>query len=287
MTLSHLSVLKSSGVSFHTLVLLICSFYSHGHFRVGHILYDSNIIDDRMIVEIQSNCAGTISWLTTHIIEPFSLPWESDQNTDHILQLIFIDSIRDIDEVPELLTFYRLFVFFSADLSDMPPKSVISKMSKTIQLNHTPIIIYNQINGLMWITRLSDSATSSELTSDWINDNFIQFHSNQKNEIDKQNWFRSVFDVYERNWLISITYNYVLPRRSVDRNRQKFHEVWNGDNLFGNFFVSNLNGSYINRTQIYFENSKLCIEIQIIHHKHRQFYKELMIDYDRIDGDTL
>lgn len=80
------------------------------------------MFNGRLIGETRAICPNQVSWLTTDVTRLSSIPWQPNDRTDHILQLIFFDPkhlAREIHDFKEYFTFYRIFVFYSNNEEDM------------------------------------------------------------------------------------------------------------------------------------------------------------------------
>lgn len=116
------NLLTAKILKLQNLAFLICHLLADGHFRSGHILYDSNVFDGRLIDEIRTTCPHQVPWLTTDVTRLSSTPWQPNDRTDHILRLIIFDPkhlAREIHDFKEYFTFYRIFVFYSDNEQDM------------------------------------------------------------------------------------------------------------------------------------------------------------------------
>lgn len=281
MTVFNFSTTNILRESFFNLAIFICQLFSDGRFQSGHILYDPKIFNNRLITEIQLTCPQSIPWQITDITRPFSQSWQPNQDTDRILQLIFFNSAnvpQDIDDISGIYTFYRVFIFFTVNRANLRDQITILNDSIIVQNDNFPIVGYNSLNGLMWIQRSLDDPSAVEEVEIGLKDNnrFIQVNNSL---------FDFDFDEIRKKWIIMIKYGVGMPCHFCKENHM--YEIWNANQLFAKFFISNLNGSYINRTIYYFENSTTIWEHEIIHHKKRTIYEELCAGQNQVEIDGL
>lgn len=75
----------------HNLAMFICHLFIDGNFRYCHILYDPKVFDNQLTNQIDSICLVQIPWLTSDITQGSLSPWQANERTDPVLQLIFFD----------------------------------------------------------------------------------------------------------------------------------------------------------------------------------------------------
>lgn len=256
--------------NFHNLALFICHLFIDGHFRFGHILYDPNVFDYRLSNEIDSVCAVHIPWLTTDITQPSSLPWNSTDRTDHILQLIFFDPKyvpEQFHQTKNHLTFYRIFVFSSVDSKDSDTEngiSVVGNLSSKFKSNSL-IVEYSWENG-----SLNIHWTSERMDKNLI---LVETEQNKSTDTEYEQIFERTFGEYDRKELIIINTSCIVHDEHIS-NKLDVAEMYTS-----NYFSSTLNASYIkmrcwnpsNSTNTYFNQS--VVQIQ------RKYYKELSFEY--------
>ena len=99
---------------FYNLTLFICQLFGDGHFRVGHVMHDTQVFDNNFITQTEAICPYQIPW---QMMDIDKTPVPSDKQhepTDHILQMIFLSPNKlaaDIDRFHEHFTMYRVFIF--------------------------------------------------------------------------------------------------------------------------------------------------------------------------------
>lgn len=138
--------LSDSQPNFLNLSLLICHLFAGGNFRMAHILYHHEAVDDRFLYGIDSACSTQIPEMTTDISAPeiFEPDHTEDQQTDYILQIIFLSRDKMAENMKRIkgsLPFYRIFVFsFSQDRDDQKwmddIESIKDKNSSSLLLIH-------------------------------------------------------------------------------------------------------------------------------------------------------
>lgn len=145
------SLLAPNIYNYYNLALFICHLFIDGQFRTGHILYDPIQLDDRLIAEVDRICPHSIPWVTTEVNRDFSLPWNSNNQTDHILQLIFIDPNHlpeNIDDLKYLFAYYNLYIIQSTnEINPKNPSATILKLSAHIDYRspHQYWILFQQM----------------------------------------------------------------------------------------------------------------------------------------------
>lgn len=270
----------SSG-SFYNLAVFICHLFSDGRFQSGNILYDPTIFDTTLISEIQLKCPQSISWQITDITRPFPQLWQPNQDTDRILQLVFFNPAkipRDVDDITEIYTFYRVFVFFTVNRTTLRNQITILNDFTVVQNYNFLIVGYYRLNGSIWIHRSLNDPSEEEEVEIGSKDGYSFIQKNNK-------LFDPVFGGKQGSWLAMIKYGVGFPCHSC-REKQIF-SIWNSNQFLAKFFISNLNGSYVNRTYYYYENSTMTWEHEIILHKNRKIYEELNADQNQVDSEAM
>lgn len=263
MTLS--SHLAPNIPNYYNLALFICQLFIDGNFRTAHILHNPGTFDDQLIIETASICSHPIPWLTTDITQPASLAWTPNDRTDHILQLIFLDS----DRLPETsnhykgyLTVYHLFVFQSSD--EMHLRAQLTAMKNIETVNFGSMVLHQNL-------------ADDSIHVHWIRNNGIKILYPQ--DQPTENIFDSTFGKYEETWLIAIKNTYEYPCE-YDENIGKMLYTRDGEPFAANFLQRQLNGAFAYESMSSCKNSKLSSNRswanRIVHHKHRRFYKELL-----------
>lgn len=290
MTVSNLLAPNISGSShFYNLAFFICQLFTDGRFQTGHIIFDPNVLSNQMITEIQSNCPRSIPWLTTDVTKPIPSLWQPDQNTDHILQLIFVnpEQLANINDPGGLLlTLYRAFVMCSANQNDVNSRIAMLKKSKMVQRSSL-ILHYNPLDGSMWIHRSRNNGLFDDDTGVCLIDDApsTQPREDKSGRCERKNLFDVTFGEHDRTWLITISYTEVHPMKETYDER-KLYEIWNGFQFIANLYISNLNAFYINRTEYRVGKAISSVNHQIVRHNYHKFYKELTTDYNEISNET-
>lgn len=291
MTISNLLIPNISNVSsFHQLTIFICHLFIDGHFRTAHILYDPNAFDGQLINDIYSNCPASIPWLITDVTKPFSTSWQPNENTDHILQLIFIDPNylpEDIDSLREIFTYYQIIIVSSAVGSNMMDQAAVSNQFKTNRTNVPLILIQNPVNDLMLIQRSSTSNETAEVCSN-VNAmlSYGRIEANHRMcDNKRKNMFDLTFGANEKMWFLTVSYPVAY---SPNQNIIRIDEVWQGMPFVANLYVSILNASYINRTSIKYGGiGHDSHDFQIFYQKKSRFYGELTTNVHLLDNKSL
>lgn len=157
MTLS--TYLAADSPNFHTLALFICHLFKDGNFRSAHLLYEPSAFDDRLLGEISLSCPLQIPWKTTDITQS-SLPalLDTAENTDSILQLIFIDADYGSPEafhgLRDQLTFYRVFIFYSIDGINVSKTITTLKTLSLVDDANVIVLIYSQLFDILNVYRI-------------------------------------------------------------------------------------------------------------------------------------
>lgn len=270
--------------NFHSLALFICHLFVDGNFKTAHILNDPNIFDGHLIADVVSICPRHVPWITTDVTQKSALPWQPNKRsqTDHILQLIFLDStklIQEIENFKKYFVFYRLFIFSGTDeITRENDISAIKKLSPSFN-SSSLTLHYSPKNGsisVLWIQNNGnavDNARASD-TPTQINIQDIQNESISTHE----NFFSRTFGEYERKWSMAIK----IPVQVDLKNGEISLVTIDGNLQFANFFNSYLNTSYINMTCIASGLYNCPWKHQQFIHKKTKLFKELTLEYENI-----
>lgn len=202
MTLSN--ILAPDITNFHTLALFVCQLFIDGNFRTGHLVYDSQISDDRLITETNLICSHQIPWITTDINIPTqSSHWTIEDNSDYSLQVIVLDlakSTQFLNEPKNQFSFYRIFVFTSTDEMDMKQtvsalkNSGLNSDSNSLVLHHSSTKHSIKVH---WIVTKEDPAKRSEDLSILNVEIYPNFQRHQK-QSKADNLFDQTFGIYKQ-----------------------------------------------------------------------------------------
>lgn len=270
--------------NFSNLAIFICHLFLDGNFNIGHILYDSRTFDNLLIFEIGTVCShsNSILWMRTDVIAPHSSPWKPNQQTDHILQLIFFDPENlpsNIDEIEKLFTFYRLFVIPSTNEIDIHQQVYLLSKSK---LSRKSLVLYQNL-------RRSSVCVHTITPEDTKECSNIAFDSVCTQNIDKfknDDLFEVTFGKYQQDWIITIEQTHLIPENQNHGSRKAF-KFWNGNIFVANFLFTNLNAAYINMSIKDCTSSSCAWNHKFVQQKSRKFYKELSVEYRSIDKEKL
>lgn len=275
----------SNPLNAHNLAIFICHLFIDGHFRYGHILNDPNVFDDRFISEIDSICVAKIPWLTTDITQSTSLPWPANEPTDHILQLIFLNSTQlanKIDEFKDYLAFYRVFIFYSS-AGRIDTKKLVSVARKVNPiLKSNPLILENQFEG---------ERIRIHMPSESGNTSIDQFKRIQDQNLtagyqldSKAHIFDETFGRNEYAWPIIMKYS--AETRKMDDITTAVSTL--GSISFANYFSNSiLNVSYINMTYTMLNNITAPFKSQAFTHKTQKYYDELDNQYEVVKEEKM
>lgn len=272
--------------NFHNLALFICHLFIDGRFRTSHILYDPIVFDDQLIGEIHLNCPISVPFLMTDITDPPSSLWHSNENTDHILQLILFDPDhlpKDIDHFNHLLTFYRVLVLSSHGESNVEHRISTLEQIKTLQHNNLLILHHDSMTGSIWLHQTSDTHALDDRADICLKDEKTPVLLNEMIKCEETNLFDVTFGEKDRTWMTTVSYFFTHP---MTKNRPSI-PTWNGVPFIANLFISTLNATYINQTNYHLENGVIKTHYELNVPKQHRIYEELKIDYNSIDSKVL
>lgn len=253
-----------------TLALLLCHLFIDGNFQNAHILHDPNVLDGHLLTSIESICPYQIPWLTTDISEKSPLLWNMNENTDRILQLIFIDPIRlpeSIEKLRNYFTFYRIFVFHSLDENQVLEQMATIKKLSPINNSSTLIVYYDENNDLIC---MNVNGNTHSITI-----------PNSVTSIENVNFFDVTFGEHERSESIVIGVSAIILNKDDPKSYSPVH----GFLYFANYFSSVLNAPYINITRRVKRIASIPEKTLQSIHKPTKYHKELSLDYESsVDG---
>lgn len=274
-------------LNFYNLAVFICQLLIDGRFRSGHILYDRNVFDSRLITEIESICPRQFPWQISDISQPFIPPWESHKLTDNILQLIFCDPkfmSEEIDQFEGYFIHYQIFIFSSIDETDTEgPISVIKKLNRLLLRRLSTLVLhYNTENGLIHVHSiphiLTDGSRKSEEPLD-LDPRAIALR-NQKTDIDNEDLFDRAFGNCERKQSIVIGVD-----GWIEKNDRSKEFATNPRKLFFiNYYFLTLKAPYLKMSPLILQKSKIVRQYQNFMLKPRKYYKELSDEFHKFNG---
>lgn len=312
MPVSNQLAAKITSVSnFRNLALFVCHLVIGGQFRTGHILFDPHIFDTEFGTEIRSKCPNSIVWLMTDVTKPFSPPWQPNENTDRVLQLILMDQEHfptDFEKLTEMFTLYRIFVFWSKEEMILNDKLINTMVKSTHPQYSTSIVLkFNLEHGTMALYNIQMNSEMCENSEKTQNNENIEIGEKLENScwsvdvkpihlseelqksknlnLNSEGIFSLTFNDYENNWLLEIERK--VPRPIERPDLEKLFELWNGLSFVSNFFVSSFSSSYINHSTVTYSENGTQLTSKLIQHQNRKYYQELTTKYSQIDDSTL
>lgn len=273
---------------FYNLALFICHLFIDGQFRNGHILYDPTVFDSRFITDMESICPHQIPWRTTNIYQPSSFPWDPNQRSDHILQLIFFEPrfvSFNIDQFRVYFSYYRIFAFSSTN-------GIETRKLAAILKNINPFLIHSSSNLVVHY-----NTQNGEIDVDWIpnisrigGDGDDQLNVDPKaiavrssvNDVVHENLFSLTFGLNERMQITKITADGTIFRNSFHINMD-FRTCY-----FMNYYYLALKSPCIRWSFTNVSNNVLSSDkvVRYSFPNHSKFYKELLTKYN-LEGHDL
>lgn len=172
-----------------------------------------------MISEIDSICPQSIPWVTSDANQNFSVPWQPDDRTDHILQLIFLDQTTSKPKnFRHWLTYYNLRILESRN-EKIKTESIIFAANYLIST-------YHNLN---------------------VDKEFIEkIHFDETPTQYKGITFDSIFGKYEQKRALMIEH-FSITRCKNTANEERDRVIsWKGDTYSTNYFTATLNASFVN-----------------------------------------
>lgn len=279
MTLSN--ILAPDIPNFHTLALFVCHLFIDGDFRTGHLVYDQQIIDDRLTIEVNSICKHQIPWTTTDINTPNFSQWISRENSDYILQVIvpnLTKSTQFTGELKKQLRFYRLFIFISTGNLDMNETVLALKNTGLTNDSNSLVLFYNLIKHSIkvhWIMTEEDLAESSRKIFDFnVKINQIQ---HQQKQSKAENLFHQTFGISELLGGFGI---HVIQGNNFSNKLY----MKSGDQYFANFIYLEQNATYIDVGILHHKNNRITFDKTYFKYQPASVYKERNGKYRKIES---
>lgn len=271
----------AKALNFHNLALFICHLFIDGHFRFGHIIYEPKVFDGQLLTEIDSICSVQIPWQSIDITQSVLQSPQTNDRSDHILQLIFFDGkflAEQIDEYKDYLTFYRIFIFTSTtdEIETKRRISVIGRLN--LISNASPLILqYNPKNGVIRVDFAFATDEKSE-NSEKCTRNDVDNESRQQSNKEYDRIFDRTFGKYEK-YRSMIVKTVSLFRHQEDYEHSLSNIPHSNNVYLANYYYSSLNVDFINMTCAHNFNPNASWANHMLTHKHRHFYNELSLEY--------
>lgn len=269
-----LPVASDSNVSnFHYLVLFICHLFDNGPFRTVHILYNPNVFDLNLLMQIDSICNDPIPLYLTDITQPFQIPYQESDNVDNLLQLFFLDPnslIHDMDLIGDQFKLYRIFIFSSFDMIRKMNLSLFFETRNPAYDTRTLIVHYNESSVSVYIENSLNEPLNGAI-----------FTLTHEVNLEKVNIFDRTFGAYEQMESIEFhRWDYYTSSDSLKPNFYLFDQAIN-------YYHLHLNQSYVCTIWHNIYNST----IPLIYHRTviqnpQKYYMESSFDYKIIENDN-
>lgn len=253
----------------HHLALFICHLFIDGHFRAAHLFHKSAAPKPNWELQTNAVCPELVPFYVTDITSPWQWPWNDKYNPNNVLQLIFFDSnsnnfAGDVYQLYKRHSYYRVFCFPSAELSNAKQRSSIFARLRLILDSKDLLVSYNTENVSVFIDSNYDSVAVPR--REQINFNRSEIESKQANLFDQ------TFGEYER------LQSFVIQRvkladesaHGIDTEYAKDEAIWM------HYYHLRLNNSFINMTWISkneFQTTERCVL------QPSDYYKELSSQY--------
>lgn len=246
---------------FHKLALFLCHLFIDAKFRTTHIIFDPNIFDVQILIEIKSVCPEPIPWLLTDISQPSKQPFVKHQDIEMMLQLIFFDPShlrQQMYDYRRYLIYYRFFVFLSRR-QNLEEYSLIRRFFPSI--NSNTMILYYDVKrdwvDVSWIP-INDLETEPRRPLRMNLDAKESANAIQRTHTKGHlNMYDKTFGVYDRERSIAI--NVVAISQGGKRH------TWSMEYMaLARYYASLLPTSYVNATMATLED-KSSINLKFLH----------------------
>lgn len=270
---------------FANLALFVCHLFIDGHFRYGQVLYDTKVFDDRFLNAIDSVCPVQIPIQTMDIAQISSQSPLSNDRTDHILQLLFLDPkylTEQTHQFKDLFTFYRIFVFSSTtdEVETKERYSVIGKQN-TILSSSPLIVLYNSQNGSLNIYWVSENGEAIDTSKQCKSED-----SKVLSVVGGECSADSMFGTSEDKLSFGIKIN-TLFRTTEDYKNIASTLPYMGHIFFTNYFFTAMNASFINVRCSNMYDAAAPQLYQVLKHKFKNIYNELSLEYEPMDNGNM
>lgn len=258
-----------NSVNFHQLAILICHLLIGGKFQTVQILYNLNALDHNLLRNIKTICLNGITWTTIDIKHLETPEWNDTMQPNHYIQLIFIDSDVQSDQVNRSFSelppnYYRLVVFYSKGNGFQQQE--ISNKTK-IDSNSNNIGLFYDVNG--------------EIKAHLLHDDFTLFHQAidlkdlNESSIASTKVFEKVFGAREKMRKLGVfdlyCYDHVRPRSFVQLN---FYY-----RMLRKYFFVALNMDFYEVSGVYCKSKNVRY-----FHLHRKIYHEICWEIGQTDS---
>lgn len=272
-----LLVANVSVSNFTNLVLFVCHLFIDGQFRHAQVLYDTQVFNDRFLNAFDSVCPVQIPIQTMDITQSSSQFSQSNDRTDHILQLIFFNPktlIEQIHQFENLFTFYRIFVFcLITDEVEAKWQFPVIDTQNSI-LSSSPLIVhFNSENGSLHVYWVLENGETIDSSKQCNNDDSRLMSAN------RMHLFDSMFENYEHKRVFGIKVN-TLFRTTDDYTNIASSLPYLGHIFFTNYFYTTMNASFINFRCKNMYNAAAPQLDQVLKHKLKRNYNELSLEYE-------
>lgn len=264
--------LSDSQPNFLKLSLLICHLFAGGNFRMAHILYHHEAFDDRFLYGIDSACSTQIPKMTIDISAPetFEPDHTEDQQTDNILQIIFLSRDKMAENMKRIkgsLSFYRIFVFSFSQDRDFDRKWMDDIESIKDKNSSSLLLIHNRSSGTVKPFHLSKTSVEP-----------IDLQTNPSKS-DKD-LFESALG--EESQGRSFAVSYVNNAQCNPSSASRMELLINRNQFVANLYFKRLNMSYIDAIS-YRCNQSTTVNVYHTAVKpiRRPFYTELTTDFEQ------
>lgn len=266
--------------SFVNLSLFICKIFVGGNFRVAHILYHPDALDDRLVSELHATCSAEIpmifvNYSATEIGRCTNVglcEHPKSERNDHILQLIFLTQkqiLHSFYRVKPLLTFQRFFIYSTNKGPDFDQKVYDKLISVTVPLSKSMLLAHNHLRDTFRLYALVPS----------LSDNIKAMDVKNTKEIPQKDLFNNVFGDLQFKPRLSVTY---FENIVCYTHHQK--EFSKREQVFANFYYEQMQMSFIDVASVKCKSQASGLNHKFIQHIQKPSYSEFHDD-QRMLGD--
>lgn len=237
----------------HILAILICHLFTSGKFQLAHVIYDSKVLDGRLITAVNNECFGEISWITTDLTK---FQPKEQNNKLNILQLIFAN-LND----PVWNVVFRNTSSPHYHLLMIPPKANnwidIFESIEFLDSNTLIVVPHQKTPKIGFFTKIRNKPL-----------NFIhEFDVNHP----RRNLFNETFGKVESSWILGVHYS-----KSTICFGEKYRlrmQVILVQRYLTNFYSKHFENSFINGSSIACGNHSSSYSLGLPHSN--SLYQEL------------
>lgn len=264
----------SMPLNLKSMALFVCNLYISGQFGTVQFIFDSTMLNNQLIIDLNFNCPVFIPILTARSTgAQFPLSSQS-KRTDQILQIILLDRYETpfgpkniTDRLKDYIAFYQIYV--------APVAGVREDLIRNLEKNY----VKDDFSNALLLVHNSSSGTNEMYSRENLNEPI-----NLTNQNSMENIFAETFGKLESFSILGVLYSHGSTCHNEYESRRYVFAIY--QRFLTNYYAARLNISFLEGASTICEGGTQSIYVRN-HPQSEYMYKELFFEMELLDNKTM